>query len=228
MEPVGLAVGLAGLAGLFSTCLDAVEKVDWYRDSGRDSRSLETQFKTSRLFLNRWGQAVGFKDGQIRDDHHPNLNNPHTRKLVMDILSVIHDFYGEADNAIGDRLLFPDADNEPLPTSQAEPLWNTSSESKRQKLAWIFRGKAKRTAKVECFGKLVQQLRDLVPPNSMDDAQMDPADIGRWMSSATYKRAHEAIERTVGTCEWLYETQAWLDWASSSAATALWIRGGRK
>ncbi|KAH8743591.1 prion-inhibition and propagation, helo domain-containing protein, partial [Diaporthe sp. PMI_573] len=163
-----------GLAGLFSTCLDAIEKIDCYRGFGRDSRSLEAQFKAFRLCLSRWGQAVGFKDGQILEDHHPNLNNPQTRVVVMEVLSLIHDFYGEAENAIGDSSFLTDADAEPLPTRQAGPVWNTPLVSKRQKLAWTFRGKGKRTAKVEGFGKLVQHLRDLVPPNSIDEARMDP------------------------------------------------------
>lgn len=37
MEPVGLAVGVLGLAGLFSTCLEAVDKVQSYRSFGVDS-----------------------------------------------------------------------------------------------------------------------------------------------------------------------------------------------
>ena len=116
MEPVGLAIGLAGLAGLFSTCLDAVERVNWYRDSGRNLRLLETQFKIFTLFLNCWGQAVGFKDGQILDDYYLNLNNLQIRKLVIDVLLVIRDFYGKADNSIGGCLLSLNANTEPLST----------------------------------------------------------------------------------------------------------------
>ncbi|GKT51786.1 uncharacterized protein ColSpa_11967 [Colletotrichum spaethianum] len=48
MEPVGLAVGIVGLAGLFSSCLEAVEKFDSYKNFGRDSRSLATLFDTDK------------------------------------------------------------------------------------------------------------------------------------------------------------------------------------
>lgn len=60
------------------------------------------------------------------------------------------------------------------------------------------------------------------------DGMETRAAIGRWMSPATHRRAHQAIERASGTCEWMFEVQAWLDWVSSSASTALWIRGERK
>ena len=40
MEIVGLGLGIAGLAGIFTSCLDVVERVDSYRDFGVDSRAI--------------------------------------------------------------------------------------------------------------------------------------------------------------------------------------------
>ncbi|KAK2016068.1 ankyrin-1, partial [Colletotrichum eremochloae] len=65
MEPVGLAVGVVGLAGLFSTCLEAVQKIDSYKNFGRDSRFLEAQFNASKHRFTEWGQAVGFENGRF-------------------------------------------------------------------------------------------------------------------------------------------------------------------
>ncbi|KAH7151968.1 ankyrin-1 [Dactylonectria estremocensis] len=60
MEPVGLAVGIAGLAGLFSSCLEAVEKVQSYRSFGADSQVLDTQFKAEKLRFEQWGWHPAF------------------------------------------------------------------------------------------------------------------------------------------------------------------------
>ncbi|RYP08950.1 hypothetical protein DL764_001561 [Monosporascus ibericus] len=59
MEPVGLAVGILGLAGLFSSCLEAIEKVHSYRAFGSDSHTLDAQFKAEKLRFGQWGRAVG-------------------------------------------------------------------------------------------------------------------------------------------------------------------------
>lgn len=59
MELVGLAVGIAGSAGLFTTSLDAIHKYDSWKDSGIESRAFAAQFEAHSLRLERWGEAVG-------------------------------------------------------------------------------------------------------------------------------------------------------------------------
>jgi Ras family protein A len=44
MEPIGLAVGVAGLAGLFSTCIECFNIVQRGRYLGRDYLILETKY----------------------------------------------------------------------------------------------------------------------------------------------------------------------------------------
>ncbi|KAL4862582.1 hypothetical protein BDV12DRAFT_178610 [Aspergillus spectabilis] len=61
MEPVGLAVGIVGLIGLFNTCLDLLDKFDSWRDCGSDLRSLAAQFQAHKLRFENWGHAVGFE-----------------------------------------------------------------------------------------------------------------------------------------------------------------------
>ncbi|KAH8879064.1 hypothetical protein GQ53DRAFT_856395 [Thozetella sp. PMI_491] len=70
MEPVGLAVGVVGLLGLFSTCLEAVERVDAYREFGRDSHHLATRFEAERLRFQQWGRAVGIAQSIGRVKRH--------------------------------------------------------------------------------------------------------------------------------------------------------------
>ncbi len=62
MEPVGLAVGIAGLAGLFSTCIDCFNIVQQGRYFGRDFLILEAKYANQRLRLQTWGRACGITD----------------------------------------------------------------------------------------------------------------------------------------------------------------------
>jgi hypothetical protein len=59
MEPVGLAVGVAGLAGLFTSCIDCFELVQRGRYFGADYLILETKYSNQRLRLWAWGRACG-------------------------------------------------------------------------------------------------------------------------------------------------------------------------
>jgi hypothetical protein len=68
MEAVGLAVGVVGLAGLFSACIDCFELVQRGRYHGKDYLLLETKFTNQRLRLTSWGRACGFLDSGSIDD----------------------------------------------------------------------------------------------------------------------------------------------------------------
>ncbi|KAK4077226.1 hypothetical protein Purlil1_12440 [Purpureocillium lilacinum] len=45
MEAAGLVIGVAGLAGLFNSCLEAVDKVQSYQTFGADSHVLDTRLR---------------------------------------------------------------------------------------------------------------------------------------------------------------------------------------
>ncbi|KAK3294206.1 prion-inhibition and propagation-domain-containing protein [Chaetomium fimeti] len=66
MEPVGLAVGIAGLAGLFTTCIECFNIVQQGRYFGRDYWILEAKYANQRLRLQTWGRACGFTDANNR------------------------------------------------------------------------------------------------------------------------------------------------------------------
>lgn len=70
MEPVGIAVGIMGLAGLYSSCLDAVARAKDYKTFETDSQTLNAQFEADRLRFQRWGRDVGLERGQLSAGHH--------------------------------------------------------------------------------------------------------------------------------------------------------------
>ncbi|WZH39190.1 NACHT domain-containing protein [Fusarium acuminatum] len=92
MEPAGFAVGLSGLAGLFTSCLEIVQRYDTYKTASRDKRSLDVQQQGAIYRLKHWGISVGIQDGRLSDNHHPTLDNPETITLVNALLSNIKEF----------------------------------------------------------------------------------------------------------------------------------------
>ncbi|KFY18017.1 hypothetical protein V492_00204 [Pseudogymnoascus sp. VKM F-4246] len=100
MEAIGLAVGIAGLAGLFSTCLDLIDKANSYRDYGPESRSVAAQFEADKLLFRRWAQSVGIEEGNSKKNHHSALDNPATALVVLKILSSIQETFNKTKSAL--------------------------------------------------------------------------------------------------------------------------------
>lgn len=62
MEVAGLVVGFAGLAGLFSTCVDSFKLVQLHRSRQHDFDVLQTMLDNQLFHLMAWGKACGFMD----------------------------------------------------------------------------------------------------------------------------------------------------------------------
>lgn len=63
---IGLAVGVAGLAGLFSNVIQCFEYVHIGKNFGGDFETSLLQLDTAQLKLSRWGDAVGLSGGRIK------------------------------------------------------------------------------------------------------------------------------------------------------------------
>ncbi|KAJ2896758.1 P-loop containing nucleoside triphosphate hydrolase protein [Zalerion maritima] len=59
MDATGVVLGVAGLAGLFSTCVDCFHLIQRGCTFDRDYRILETKFDNQELRLCAWGRACG-------------------------------------------------------------------------------------------------------------------------------------------------------------------------
>ncbi|KAM6513853.1 hypothetical protein FALCPG4_015060 [Fusarium falciforme] len=169
METAGLVIGVAGLAGLFSSCLEAVDKVQSYQTFGADSHVLDTRFKLARARFERWGPNVGIEQGKLLPDHHSALDDKVTSSAVTDVLHIIIKTICDARNALPrrTRAAGPGDDD----SSGLHRPYAVTSESRRRKMAWALWGKGGRTEQVELFEKLVQELHNLVPPNTGENAQ---------------------------------------------------------
>ncbi|KAM6517781.1 hypothetical protein FSOLCH5_006549 [Fusarium solani] len=164
METAGLVIGVAGVAGLFNSCLEAVDKVQSYQTFGTDSHVLDTRFKVARARFERWGPGVGIEQGKLLPDHHSALDDKDTSTVVTDVLHIIIKAICDASNAPPrrTRAAGPGDDD----SSGLHRPYAVTSESRRRKMTWAFWGKVGRTEQVELFEKLVQELHNLVPPNT--------------------------------------------------------------
>ncbi|RBR14537.1 uncharacterized protein FIESC28_07666 [Fusarium coffeatum] len=86
MEVAGLIIGIAGL---FSTCLEAADRVQPYRSFGPDSHILGTRFQAAKIVLEQWGARVGFENGTLSQKHSPELDQPDIEIAVKEVLTII-------------------------------------------------------------------------------------------------------------------------------------------
>ncbi|KAH7230633.1 prion-inhibition and propagation, helo domain-containing protein [Fusarium redolens] len=167
MEPAGLVIGVAGLAGLFNSCLEAVDKVQSYQTFGTDSHVLVTRFKAAKTRFERWGPGVGIKQGNLLPNHHPALDDNDTSAVVTDLLYIIIKAICDASNAPQRRTRATGPDvNDSSGLHEPGLPFAAASRSRRGKMSWALWGKRGRVEQVELFEKLVQELHNLVPPTT--------------------------------------------------------------
>lgn len=161
MEAAGLSIGLVGL---IDPVIQLIGIVKAYRSFTSDSDALNAQFEAERLRLERWKRSAG-PDRQLSADHQ-------TRLVVENLLSAI------------DGILERKESLHKTEQAKSDPLNNAISSrvdqhhtregdagSKRRKLIWALGRKRDLTDLVTQFGKVVQQVHDLVPPDQAANTQ---------------------------------------------------------
>ncbi|KAK5989337.1 Erythrocyte ankyrin [Cladobotryum mycophilum] len=241
MEPVGLAVGVIGLASLFGACLDAVDKIDDYKHYKNDSHSLATQFKAHKLRFEQWGKSVGIdRNKSLTPDHHEALDDQSTLETVLEILSIIKRVCNFEDEG-------PPPHNLQLGkikrTAQIEQFGTLV-----QHLYHLVPPKA--AMRVRPADTSQPPAPNIPPAPPVNDSSV-------WISELrqSLKRVEEEIEadarrevhawlirdppnelyddniqkRLVGTCDWITSRDAFTDWFSpdfpSQRAKLLWVNG---
>jgi hypothetical protein len=170
MEPIGLAIGIAGLAGLFTSCLEAVNIVQSYQTFRTDSHVLNTRFKVAKALFEQWGLRVGIEQGRLLPHHHSGLDDKNTSATVMELLHIIIKVLCDESNA-------PPYRTGVTGGRDGDQTYAGMPGSRRQKLSWAIRRKGMRMEEVEIFEKLVDQLDKLVPSRN-STRPMDGPDPG--------------------------------------------------
>lgn len=175
-----MLVGVAGLAGLFSTCLQVLDHIESFANFDSDTRHAITRFKSDKLLLRIWADAVGIVDGKLREKHHFLLDDAAIQAMVKEILLNICQIFDSAEGI--SKKLRPDlaysiskaADSGDFCTSNFQKLAIAPApKSKRNKIVWAIQGRSKFESQLETFGILVEKLYNLVPPpnRSNNDSQ---------------------------------------------------------
>jgi ubiquitin-protein ligase len=86
MDPVGAALGIAGLLGLFSAAVEVVDLVELGRAYAKDYEIIQTKFEIQKIRLLTWGKSVGLLDGEHYDTR---LDSPIIRPTVERVLNNI-------------------------------------------------------------------------------------------------------------------------------------------
>ncbi|RKL29226.1 hypothetical protein BFJ72_g12135 [Fusarium proliferatum] len=245
MEVTGLAVGVVGLAGLFSVCLDSLSRFQSYRESNSETHILDTRFRAARTRFEQWGVNVGISNGRLQPHHHRGLDNKETAHLIESILQII------AKTICDESILQRTRAGPPLQSGQFGEL----SQSRGKRLKWALGGKESRNEQVDIFEKLVQQLCNLLPPEDKcqdyeglestawveDIRQMltkieesmkfeRQRDVFSWLgkSAPSDKYEDSLANRVDTTCEWIFERptfKSWLSLVDSTKPGVLWING---
>lgn len=172
MEPAGVAIGIVGLASLFSSVLTLVDSVHTYKTFAADSEALRVQFEADRVRFHQWGREVKLNPERFSLNESTALAlDPERYAAVQDLLNVLERILQGAYDAQ------PAGHDDDLTSRHARPLHNSAGESMRHKFKWAVRGKNERKDQVKLFGTIVQKLFDLVPlanPDSVAEGESVP------------------------------------------------------
>ncbi|CVL06326.1 related to ankyrin [Fusarium mangiferae] len=245
MEVTGLAVGVVGLAGLFSVCLDSLSRFQTYRESNSETHILETRFRAARARFEQWGVSVGISNGRLQSDHHLGLDNEETTHLIESILQII------AKTICDESILQRTRTGPRFQSGQFGGL----SQSRGKRLKWTLGGKESRLEQVDMFEKLVQQLYNLIQPEDKNQSYEGlestawvedirqmlskieegmkfemQRDVLSWLGkSAPNDKYEDSLAKRVNTtCEWILERptfKSWLSPVDSTEPHVLWING---
>jgi hypothetical protein len=234
MEAVGLGVGVLGLAGLFSACIDCFELVQRGRYHGKDYLLLETKFTNQRLRLTTWGRACGFRDTGTNSNIFEDADLRQSIEATLVQLAVLftdgqvlrskyglkrdlppQDYLASGRTAVGDLL----SDTFPVKTRFGQKLLEfghsvckTQRDTKfSSKVRWAIEHKAKFTA-------LIQDLKDFI-----DDLE----DLTKWLNVSEYQRDIIQYEvesiSDISTLETMEEARVGkIDAVSDAASVRLW------
>jgi hypothetical protein len=177
MEAVGLVVGIVGL---FSSCLDALDRFDSYKDFEAESSAIVAQFEADKTRFRKWGQHVGIDQHRLRENHHEALDDPEVLSVVEYILGVIENPL-DSDNIASKLQSLPQFLTDHSPTLNSNTLHrallerNLGSTSRRTRIGWAIRGRQRLSTLAQRFNALVETLHHLVPPKDLNDLCQTPA-----------------------------------------------------
>ena len=174
MEAAGVALAVPGL---FSLCIDIVERYQAYKDFGVESRSAVSRFEADKVRLKRWAEEVGIQDGNFSDRHDLRLDREDIQKAIKGILKTSCEIFAVTERTASQLHVSAECAGNPIPSvadTVDYPKWNTKavpsasiSASIRAGLGWTLKRRSRFLNQVDMFNKVVDSLYSLVPPNQI-------------------------------------------------------------
>ncbi|KAK4668989.1 Rho-related BTB domain-containing protein 1 [Podospora pseudoanserina] len=167
-ETAGLAIGVIGLAGLFTTCAGCYQLVRRGARLERDFKLLETKFDNQELRLLSWGKACGLS-GMGMEQYDKRLDDPVLRSRVTATLECIKDLFQDESLLRNRYGLVPPKQRGSNRAPALQLLGSSSLGTRRPFFFWKKQQRASRLWNTaswaisdrEHFAQLIQHLKDL-------------------------------------------------------------------
>lgn len=156
-EVAGLVLGVAGLAGLFSTCLDLMDKVVAARDAQEDYQTSFSNYRACKMLFEEWGNSAELQGGEPRD--------PEKRKAVYHILASIEQLFTNV-SQLRNRYGVSVPTREEASDKSKHPI------SLMMKARWAVRDKRKFEDLTAMIATFTERLRQLVPVADKETLEM--------------------------------------------------------
>lgn len=181
-EATSLAIGVAGLAGLFSSCLQAFSLFHASRAYGRDCEVLLTKLDVEKTLLLQWGNRVGLLTTCNTNDGNDWRNQQHICSAIERILKCVILLLTDSEKLRSEYGAIPDSlavgtleDTVALSSGRMSSFINSYREfqarigirqdnaSLLQKTRWAIRDRDKFSSLISELGCFIRFLNELVP-----------------------------------------------------------------
>ncbi|KAG0633045.1 prion-inhibition and propagation-domain-containing protein [Tuber brumale] len=218
MESIGVALGIAGLAGLFTTCLQLFDLVSTAESHGSACQTLLCKLEVEQVLLLKWGEAVGIFNPQSSDCEERNetynkrLGDTPIRRAVFNILSCLKTTLEDTNNLVAKYGLQPlQSEDEAFDSSPPQSAFRVTHEKLQQllklikqqasfprKTRWVVRDKAKFELLIVEIRGFNESLGRLLPEVAMIQQENTRAEVGESSDVAALKTLEEALKGTHG------------------------------
>lgn len=175
-EVAGLALGIVGLVGIYSTILEVLDQVTTARNLGSEIQQHQTKLNTVKTSLRLWGQRTGIaENGNLLERHHSAFDDAETRAQVVAALACLQDAVKEVEEILQSYQGVAAGRVRPVGTDVvgAKRWFRTTAKAVQKsvgagkKMAWSS-GEAKRVKDgVESVRGFVGLLYEIAPPEEM-------------------------------------------------------------
>lgn len=195
MEPVGLAVGVVGLAGLFNNAVDCFEYVQLGRNFGTNFQTSLLKLDHARIRLSRWGEAVGLS-GDLKDTQSLQAVavKQEDKSKAEAVLGQILKLFKDAEKSSANYKSSKSADDPDVAALEVRAHMDSTGQSlhekmrklciKRQnkstlsqKAKWAFYEEEHFNKLIEDIQKLVDALTDIFPATRQEQRQLCDAEV---------------------------------------------------